>query len=77
MTSPEIPEHLDDAELAAWLVRSAGTLAAGMRAAVVTFDGDVPTTEQLDALHHDAHDNCFIAHSVKTDVRCKPRQETA
>ena len=43
----------------------------------VTFEGDAPTTEQLDALHHDAHEHCFIAHSVKTDVRCEPRQEAA
>ena len=43
----------------------------------VTFDGDAPTTEQLDALHHDAHEHCFIAHSVKTEVRCEPRQAAA
>ncbi len=24
------------------------------------------------ALHHAAHDECFIANSVKTDVRCEP-----
>ena len=28
-------------------------------------------TEEL-ALHHAAHDECFIANSVKTDVRCEP-----
>lgn len=39
----------------------------------VRFGGDAPTTEQLDALHHDAHDRCFIAHSVKSEVRCEPR----
>ena len=43
----------------------------------VTFEGDAPSAEKLDALHHQAHDNCFIAHSVKTDVRCEPRQEDA
>jgi organic hydroperoxide reductase OsmC/OhrA len=31
-----------------------------------------PTREQLDALHHAAHDECFIANSVTTDVRCEP-----
>jgi len=24
------------------------------------------------AMHHEAHENCFIARSVKTDVRCEP-----
>lgn len=43
----------------------------------VTFEGDAPSAEKLDALHHQAHENCFIAHSVKTDVRCEPRQEDA
>ena len=31
-----------------------------------------PTREQIDAMHHKAHDECFIANSVKTDVRCIP-----
>ena len=25
-----------------------------------------------EAMHHEAHDQCFIARSVKTDVRCEP-----
>jgi organic hydroperoxide reductase OsmC/OhrA len=32
----------------------------------------VPTPAELKQLHHDAHDACFIANSVKTDVRCEP-----
>jgi len=24
------------------------------------------------AMHHEAHEQCFIANSVKTDVRCEP-----
>jgi organic hydroperoxide reductase OsmC/OhrA len=41
----------------------------------VTFSGDrSPTQRELDALHHEAHDACFIANSVKTDVRCEPRR---
>jgi organic hydroperoxide reductase OsmC/OhrA len=31
-----------------------------------------PTREELDALHHAAHEACFIANSVKTEVRCEP-----
>ena len=39
----------------------------------VTFSGErPPTREELDRLHHEAHDACFIANSVKTEVRCAP-----
>lgn len=38
-----------------------------------TFSGERrPTREELDKLHHEAHDACFIANSVRTDVRCEP-----
>jgi organic hydroperoxide reductase OsmC/OhrA len=38
-------------------------------APAITFSGAKrPTPEQLDALHHDAHEECFIANSVKSDV---------
>jgi organic hydroperoxide reductase OsmC/OhrA len=37
------------------------------------FSGEiVPTRAQLDELHHRAHEECFIANSVTTDVRCEP-----
>ena len=36
------------------------------------FAGKQPTAEQLNELHHRSHDECFIASSVKTDVRCEP-----
>ena len=40
---------------------------------VVTFAGDAkPSAEQHAALHHQAHDECFIANSVLTDVQCEP-----
>lgn len=29
-------------------------------------------TEELQAMHHEAHEECFIANSVKTEVRCEP-----
>lgn len=32
-----------------------------------------PGSDELHALHHRAHDECFIANSVKTEVRCEPR----
>ncbi len=31
-----------------------------------------PTREELDQLHHAAHEACFIASSVKSEVRCQP-----
>jgi organic hydroperoxide reductase OsmC/OhrA len=39
----------------------------------VQFSGDVlPTSEEIHEMHHEAHDQCFIANSVKTEVRCVP-----
>ena len=39
----------------------------------VQFSGQsLPSTEQHEAMHHSAHDQCFIANSVHTDVRCEP-----
>lgn len=39
----------------------------------VKFSGDSqPSAEQIRALHHKAHEECFIANSVKTEVRCEP-----
>ena len=37
-----------------------------------TFSGRMPTNDQIHALHNEAHDSCFLASSVKTDVRCEP-----
>lgn len=39
----------------------------------VTFSGDnLPTRLDIDQMHHLAHETCFIASSVKTDVQCEP-----
>jgi organic hydroperoxide reductase OsmC/OhrA len=38
----------------------------------VVFSGRAPSAEQLAELHHRSHAECFIASSVKTDVRCEP-----
>jgi organic hydroperoxide reductase OsmC/OhrA len=39
----------------------------------VLFSGDKrPTPDETVLLHHEAHESCFIARSVKTDVRCEP-----
>ena len=37
------------------------------------FSGDHrPAADEVTAMHHEAHEQCFIASSVKTDVRCEP-----
>jgi len=39
----------------------------------VTFSGErLPTRADIDQLHHAAHDACFIANSVKSEIRCEP-----
>lgn len=39
----------------------------------VTFSGDhVPSAEDYLSMHHRAHERCFIANSVKTNVVCQP-----
>jgi len=40
----------------------------------VTFSGEKrPTPVELEQLHHLAHEECFIANSVKSEVRCEPQ----
>jgi organic hydroperoxide reductase OsmC/OhrA len=37
----------------------------------IEFGGDrLPGREDIEAMHHEAHNECFIANSVKTDVQC-------
>lgn len=38
----------------------------------VRFDNGGPDRAALDALHHKAHEECFIASSVRTEVECLP-----
>ena len=40
----------------------------------VTYDGRAPGAEEHLRLHEDAHDKCFIANSVKTEVTVEPRR---
>lgn len=40
---------------------------------VVSFSGaKSPTKEELTAIHHEAHEACYIANSITTEVRCEP-----
>ncbi len=38
----------------------------------IVFAGDEPDPGLLEALHHEAHEECFIANSVRTEVRVEP-----
>jgi len=39
----------------------------------VRFSGKrLPTVAEQEAMHHEAHESCFIANSVRSDVRCEP-----
>lgn len=42
----------------------------------ITYEGRSPTPAERDRLHHAAHEECFIANSVKTEVVVQ-EQETA
>ena len=38
----------------------------------VVFAGATPSTSDLDALHHAAHEECFIANSLKSEIVVEP-----
>ncbi len=44
-----------------------------LRPLVVFSGANVPDKAQLDALHHAAHAECFIANSVLSEMICEPR----
>jgi organic hydroperoxide reductase OsmC/OhrA len=40
---------------------------------IAKFNGtSIPTEVELGDLHHKAHEKCFLANSVKTEIRCEP-----
>ena len=61
------------------MAKTAGAMGGKVWVSVVTlrpqvrWGGAIPHPAQVDALHHAAHDDCFIANSVKTEIRCQPR----
>jgi organic hydroperoxide reductase OsmC/OhrA len=34
----------------------------------IEFAGEAPAAEALERLHHDAHERCFIANSLRTEI---------
>ncbi len=69
-----VDDYRDEAE--GMMARDAGGKLAMTRVTlhpVVNYGGDKrPSCAEEDALHHAAHDECFIANSVKTEVTCEP-----
>ncbi len=43
-----------------------------LRPKTVFSGSPLPTEEEIQHMHHQAHEECFIANSVKTEVRCEP-----
>lgn len=39
----------------------------------IEWRGQAPNAEEIEALHHRAHDECFISCSVKTAIEVRPR----
>jgi organic hydroperoxide reductase OsmC/OhrA len=40
---------------------------------IAKFNGtSIPTEAELGNLHHEAHEKCFLANSVKTEIHCEP-----
>ena len=56
-----------------------GRIAPGRRALTritlrpkILFAGRQPSADELERLHHEAHDRCFIANSLKTEIVVEP-----
>jgi len=43
-----------------------------LRPAIVFGGGRRPDRDEILAIHHEAHEECFIARSVRSEVRCEP-----
>jgi organic hydroperoxide reductase OsmC/OhrA len=70
-----VVEHYVDEALGVLEKNAAGRMAmtrVTLRPAV-TYAGRRPTSEEHAQLHEEAHDKCFIANSVKTQVAMEPR----
>ena len=74
---------LHRARLAGWVVRHYRDAAEGVMAKIadgrmavtrvtlhpeIAYEGRRPTAAERDRLHHEAHEECFIANSVRTEI---------
>ncbi len=71
-----VVDHYRDEAIGVMAKDSSGKLAMTR----VTLHPDVrfgadqrPTADILIAMHHEAHEQCYIARSVKAEVRCEPK----
>ncbi len=48
-----------------------------LRPALVFGGSRVPADAEVDALHHEAHDHCYIAHSIRAEVRVEGSWQAA
>ncbi len=70
-----VDEYADDAvgEMARNAERHLAMTVVTLRPRVLFGGSKQPGAAELARLHHEAHAACYIAHSVKTEVRCEPR----
>jgi organic hydroperoxide reductase OsmC/OhrA len=69
-------DSYQDAAIGVMTKNSAGKLFISrvtLRPAVEFSGACQPTREQIEQMHHQAHEECYIANSVKSEVRCEPR----
>jgi organic hydroperoxide reductase OsmC/OhrA len=69
-------DSYQDAAMGVMAKNSAGKLFISqvtLRPAVEFSGTRRPTREQIEQMHHQAHEECFIANSVRSEVRCEPR----
>jgi len=70
-----VDSYTDDAE-GVMARNAAGKVAVTkvtLRPLVVFSGANSPDRAALDALHHAAHEQCFIANSIRSEVVCEPR----
>lgn len=70
-----VVDHYRDAAVGVMTKNAAGKLwmSSVTLRPEVQFGGErQPSRDELQRLHHRAHEECFIANSVKSEVRCEP-----
>jgi organic hydroperoxide reductase OsmC/OhrA len=70
-----VVDRYQDAAVGVMTKNAAGKLwmsTVTLRPVVVFGGASPPSRDELMRLHHRAHEECFIANSVKSEVRCEP-----
>ena len=55
------------------LFDSTALITQAIQAAVQDVGGRMPSREQIEQMHHQAHEECFIAASIRSEVRIEPQ----